>query len=355
MDKSTVLVLGSGATLGGGFNVEIRGTRFEPPLDGNFFENPAVQSIFTPGNYPALAHYRQDPSLEATWAKIDLLLKLCLSGVVSEEQTYEQVRELLKQKGQGDSSYQQKMERECCHSCVPSMAEWELRNLVRVVYLDLHAPEPTQESPLYKLVDALRKDNLLCGVITFNYDTSLKILFRGQFQYPSLQTERVDTHLPLMKLHGSLNWQETPPNITLVNGIAEIRYQNGAWTQPAVIGPTFFKQEITIDFQPDYRAKFYKQLWRFAWDVLRNARNLIFVGFSFPQTDFHARALFRTAHLNHLNGNGFRHVVLCHRGNQDLRNAAEQVFRGRPTEFTEFNGGLENMTERIDEVIALLH
>lgn len=140
MDKSTVLVLGSGATLGGGFNVEIRGTRFEPPLDGNFFKNPAVQSIFTtPGNYPALAHYRQDPSLEATWAMVDLLHKLYHSGVISEEHTYNAVYHTMLGKtmlgeSNRDNAYRTKMEQENRRWAVPSMAGWELLELVRLVF-----------------------------------------------------------------------------------------------------------------------------------------------------------------------------------------------------------------------------
>jgi len=281
-----------------------------------------------------------------------LLLKLCLSAIINEEQAYERLRAPMEQRGQGDESYRQKMERECCHSRVPSMAGWELLSLVREVYLNLH--QPPEESPLHGLVNALVNKSILRGIITFNYDTSLEILFPSQFYYPLLETEGIDKKLPLMKLHGSLNWQETynQQQIAIAQGIAGMNYHSpDNWTQPAVIGPTFFKQEITIDFQRDYRARFYKELWRFAWDLLRSARNLIFIGFSFPQTDFHARALFRTAHLN---GAEFRRVLLCHRGNQNLRDTMQRVFNGRPTEFTEFNRGLENMAERLDEVITLL-
>lgn len=356
MGNGTVLVLGSGSTLGGGFQVEIRGTRFEPPLDRNFFESPAVQSILSPDCYPAVVHYRQGPGLEATWAKIDLLLKLCLSGVVSEEHTSQLLKRKMDSKtnhdGQIDKAYQQKMQRESCHSRVPSMAEWELRSLTREVYCDLCCPQPLQESPLHKLITALWKENMLRGIISFNYDTSVEKLFDEQFYYPLFQVIGVDGKLPLMKLHGSLNWQESPPVIQPVPGVAEMHYQNGVWKQPAVIGPTFFKQEITIDCQRDYRAMFYKKLWRFAWDALRIAQNLIFVGFSLPQTDFHATALFRTAHLR---CGGFRRVLLCHRGDQLLRDTAERVFDGGATEFIEFDRGLEDMAKRGQEVTALLH
>lgn len=357
MNNNTVLVLGTGATPGGRFQVKIGDKSFEPPLDRNFFESPAVQVLLRTG-YPALAHYGQGPGLEATWAKIDLLAKLCLSGVISEEQTYECLQDQMAQRGQSDPSYQRKMDRECCHSRVPSMAGWELLNLVRMVYLDPCAPKPTWKSPLYNFVDALLRENLLYGVITFNYDISLEILFPvpGQFYYPLLHTDKTADRLPLMKLHGSLNWQESrkQQQITAADQIADMNYRSpDDWTQPAIIGPTFFKQEITADSQQDYRAKFYKELWRFAWDRLRNknVRNLIFIGFSFPQTDFHVKALFHTAHLS---GSRFQQVILCHKNDPNIHSTAKQVFARRPPNFTCFPEGLENMAERVDEVMALL-
>lgn len=311
--------------------------------------------LLTPSCYPALGYYSQDIGLETTWAKIDLLLKLCLSGVVSEENAYQTVKDgmnnRLNEDGQRDTSYLQKMERECCQSRLPSMAEWELRSLVLRVYSGLRPPERAQESPLYKLVDALQKSGVLCGVLTFNYDLSLETLCRPQFYYPLLENTPSDMKLPLMKLHGSLNWQETPPKICLVDGVARMQYQNGMWTQPSVIGPTFFKQEITIDYQKDYRAIHYKRLWRFAWDLLSQARRIIFVGFSFPSTDFHVAALFRTAHLA---GPGFQSAVVCHQNDQNVCSAIERVFAGRPVKFSCFPQGLGNMVERVDEVMSLL-
>ena len=129
--------------------------------------------------------------------------------------------------------------------------------------------------------------------------------------------------------------------------------KNCDYNQPEMIGPTFFKQEIALDVnRGDPRMKYYRELWHFTWQKLKDATCLLFVGFSFPQTDFHAAALFRTAHLS---GSGFRRIILCHYRDPNLRHTAEQVFAGnKMPEFTEFPDGLQNMAGRVDELIALL-
>ena len=86
--RATILVLGTGATRGGGFRVKIGDHQFQPPLDRDFFTTPAVQSIFNAKDYPTLYHYwqsGQEKSLEATWAKVDLYFKLCNREIIEEK------------------------------------------------------------------------------------------------------------------------------------------------------------------------------------------------------------------------------------------------------------------------------
>lgn len=352
--SKTMLVLGTGATVGGGFKVL---DDQDPPMDRGFFNAPATKSVFEKDRYPTLSHYQKEDDLEPTWAQLDLYHKLCLSGIVSEEKIYFDLAENIRRAAKTDQSYRLKMEDEDRRWCVPSMAGWELQRLLIEVFKDFKPPDPQEESPLYKLIERLQDEDLLGGVTTFNYDTSVERLFLGQFYYPLLPRQSSKEGFPLLKLHGSLNWQfhskSDSPIIALEpDKVAELDYQNQSdYKQPEVIGPTFFKQEINMDTQLDPRGRFYKRTWALAWDMLRKVHNLVFVGFSFPKTDFHAAALFRTAHLS---GSGFRRVVLCHYHDKCLRGTAEQVFAGKPTEFTEFDGGLENMADRLDELLGLL-
>jgi len=142
MTGDTILVLGAGATVGGGFRVRINDTDFEPPLDRNFFNKCAVQSIFNPDDYPSLSYYQQEASLEATWAEIDLYHKLCVSGIISEEQTYEELIQKMDRKARRDKAYRIKMEREDRRWVVPSMAGWEMLHLIREIYKDLKLKPP---------------------------------------------------------------------------------------------------------------------------------------------------------------------------------------------------------------------
>jgi len=360
MAGNTIIVLGAGATVGGKFRVRINNTDFEPPLDRNFFETPAVQKIFNPDDYPASSYYQQDPSLEATWAKIDLYHKLCVSGVISEEQTYHKLSSKMHEKAREDRTYRIKMEQEKRCWMVPSMAGWELLDLIREVYRNLIPPKDV--SPLQTLIEALKGKGNLKAIISFNYDTSVeKILERiGIESYYPLPTNRQlsEDAIPVIKLHGSLNWQtdntSDPPIRDLPpSQIADMDHDyKRRYKQPEVIGPTFFKQEITSDIEKDFRARFYKHLWSFAWDCIKTTKYVIFVGFSFPQTDFHAAALFRTAHLN---GDSFNRVILCHKGNVCLLNTVRKIFKGKPIQFTEFNNGLESLVQRLDELLALLN
>jgi len=102
------------------------------------------------------------------------------------------------------------MDRKKRHLCVPSMAGWELLALVSAVFRDLKCDKHKQ-SPLFRLIDKLRAKKLLNGIVTFNYDTSVEHIFRDNFHnsfyYPCLRHLDTTTKLPLMKLHGSLNWQ----------------------------------------------------------------------------------------------------------------------------------------------------
>ena len=118
-----VLVLGAGATVGGGFQVRYKGTTWKPPMDFNFFETPVVQGILTgTDNYPVLNYYRQGNSLEANWAKVDLYYKLCNRGLITEEEAFK----LLKS-GMDKSAvpgYAKKLGTETSCLAVPSMALW---------------------------------------------------------------------------------------------------------------------------------------------------------------------------------------------------------------------------------------
>jgi hypothetical protein len=67
---------------------------------------------------------------------------------------------------------------------------------------------------------------------------------------------KASRHIPIIKLHGSLNWEENSsprdvifqsPPYQKGNQVKPGYMNNMEWSQPAVIPPTIFKQEINDD------------------------------------------------------------------------------------------------------------
>lgn len=353
MSKSKVaIVLGSGATVGAGFKVKYENMEWLPPMDHDFFRTPVVQQILKRGSYPALSWYCQETaSLEETMSIIDLYAKLCLGGIISQEDAYFKNKGVIETYANGDEGYKLKMNDECCCVRLPAMAGWELRKLISEVYKGINHENPDC-SPLKKTINKIKPPT----IITFNYDLSLEKVLKGEYEYIIPQaSQRRQEVFKLFKLHGSLNWKETQYGVQRETvkesnqDIVKIDYcGRNSWIQPSIIGPTLFKQEITIDFQRDERAKFYKDLWRRCWNDLQEVNSLIFIGFSFPQTDFHVRTLLESVHKI----KPFTNIILCTKNDNKAYEAARSLFH--EAKLINFGNGLEDMGERIDEVCKLI-
>jgi NAD-dependent SIR2 family protein deacetylase len=103
--------------------------------------------------------------------------------------------------------------------------------------------------------------------------------------------------VPLLKLHGSLNWLVCPQCERLyVNWTRKIGLeahtcracaQDNVYLQPSIILPTFQKTLDTFH---------YRHIWNQAAIEISEASKLVFLGYSFPLADFDFRALI-TKHL----------------------------------------------------------
>ncbi len=70
------------------------------------------------------------------------------------------------------------------------------------------------------------------------------------------------------------------------------------WDQPAIIPPTIFKQEINDDSRIEHNlTQTILQQWRTAISMLEWADKIIFVGYSFPISDFHSKRIFQIANM----------------------------------------------------------
>lgn len=117
----------------------------------------------------------------------------------------------------------------------------------------------------------------------------------------------VDQHIPVLKLHGSVNWvfrtrAKHPPadfvrksrslllwtNKQIPPEADRLRSQGRDWyIWPLVVPPIYEKQGL---IKNELEA-----VWNRAGDALRDATDVIFWGYSFPRADLHARYFFQAA------------------------------------------------------------
>ncbi len=201
----------------------------------------------------------------------------------------------------------------------------DLEEVIRRVYIHTTVdmtPKPPRalKSPVHQqLLTRLRAGST---IITFNYDLVIEESFEtGQVWNPKtgfaipvtgishdwprqwLDSREVDSpgksDVHLLKLHGSLGWvQYANRQVRLKNRPYVVR--RGASEDISVCPPGWNKP---IDRNP------YKALWREARLKLESCKSLMIIGYSLPETDLLARALFsevvrmrsaRKRYLSHL-------------------------------------------------------
>lgn len=147
------------------------------------------------------------------------------------------------------------------------------------------------------------------AIISFNYDCALErvLLQQGGFavkyteNWPTIQFLIPNIIRPkdvasnkgeilILKLHGSVGWQPflhqgcvgiPPEHLEGLGAKSEVDYpDNGDWTlatNRTMIIPTWFKT-----FQPDH---LFAHIWKQALEVMLEARQVIVIGYSFPEAD----------------------------------------------------------------------
>lgn len=190
----------------------------------------------------------------------------------------------------------------------------ELNELIRRVLIqttctqennaDTYKPLPSKI--LQKILGIVKAKDT---VLTFNYDT----LIEESLGKPSLWNPRDgyavnaagvrgnwyknwrDEHEPdpksgfkILKMHGSLNWEKAPRGIKLKQRPYVVRGRGKIPVSEKVLFlPPSYKKDV--DRNP------YKAIWQEARKGLENADSLIILGYSLPQNDFLAQALFAEA------------------------------------------------------------
>jgi NAD-dependent SIR2 family protein deacetylase len=125
--------------------------------------------------------------------------------------------------------------------------------------------------------------------------------------------------VPLLKLHGSLNWLYCPTcnDLTITplrKGAIEFITCNFCETLmvPIIVPPTFYKNMTNV---------FLGRVWNRAEFELRRADHVIFCGYSFPDADMHIKYLIKRAQTNRGTGKQPRFTVVNHfpgKASQDI-------------------------------------
>jgi len=117
-------------------------------------------------------------------------------------------------------------------------------------------------------------------IITLNYDLVLEKLARDHLSVVLPQeTETVpEKRVRVLKLHGSIDWQESGGEVERVPFEKILALEDGA---PVIAAPGRSKS-ATVNSNLD-------PLWKVAHHALGQAEAVVLVGYSFPQTDAGAR------------------------------------------------------------------
>jgi hypothetical protein len=126
-------------------------------------------------------------------------------------------------------------------------------------------------------------------VISFNYDTIFEnSLPRGtRWAYHGIDDSK--DSLPILKPHGSINWERTIGGIALVSTAK----------RPVIVAPTHLKFVGSGQGSPSFhgyldQAPQIRSIWEEMEREMRAAKLLVFIGYSFPVADLYFSSVLRT-------------------------------------------------------------
>lgn len=281
--RSAVVVLGAGATRGASFVPELEGVL--PPLDTDFFTQAQRLSRKKPSNLikDVLSH---------TVNLFGENFQLTMEGFLTHIEHLDHVHEDYKLQGRpGKNDYR-------------TMRSSFLQLFAAVLDEAIGRKRECRYHAV--LVKALStKDTIL----SFNYDwlidSTLRKLARGKWnpvngygvrvyrrrgckywacKDNSGNPEYAPRSITLLKMHGSMNWFPVPADMRPIR----LRLRERWWHQNGEL-----RFEIAPpEWNKPIRSGIYQEVWRGARRALRKAKTLVFIGYSLPETDLPARALF---------------------------------------------------------------
>ena len=155
---------------------------------------------------------------------------------------------------------------------------------------------------------AISKIKNTSAIITFNYDLAIDVALTSQkIEYSYNLVDNTDLGIPLLKLHGSLNWHKTDNEDIGYYGIEALihdfrsKYFNDELTEKiefkVITSPIPEKQKyIPFIIPPTWNKTMYHKsissVWQKAASCLNEARNIFVLGYSLPESDSFFRYLY---------------------------------------------------------------
>lgn len=230
---------------------------------------------------------------------------------------------------------------------IASLKTLIVKTLEQTVLFPIHnnrivAPDPYPY--FYELINFLNTEaspNQTCSVITFNYDIAVDYALIGDGSGPfyGMGTKTSASSIPLLKLHGSLNWgservgdkveirtqslaylrnqmahQTGPVVLDVGSRIQELLRQGGhaVEKEPVIVPPTWNKADYHRDLS---------EVWASAAQHLSEAEYIYIIGYSLPETDSFFRHLYA---LGSTSDHPFKEIAVF---DPDPRGQVEKRFR----------------------------
>lgn len=322
-NKPAVVVLGAGATRGASFVSKLRGTL--PPLDGDFFTQAQRLSRKKPERL-----IRE--LIEGTVELFGENFSLTMEGFLTQVEHLSHVFEDYKLPGKPAKNLYLEMR----------------SSFLQVLAAVLDEAVGRDEKCVYhrRLVKSLTPDDT---VLSFNYDWLMDSSLRehGENKWnprigyavgvykdanckywackkngkPQFSSESVR----LLKMHGSMNWFPVSPD----RKHPKVRLRQRWWHQNGKLN----FEIVPPEWNKPIRSGIYKQLWRAARKALRESAALVFIGYSLPETDLPARALFMVD-AGKAHGAPDLKLLVVVNPDRDARKRIRRVLSGRITPST---------------------
>ena len=310
-----VFIFGAGATIGSGYGLGGDPNKL-PPSNEDFFKalNPSWQY-----KVPALVDVCealnieiQRVSLEMLWNWIYMTRKYVQENLISIESRLGDFDQTWGGQYPGDLLANREISFD---EMLSRLAEIDLIYIVWHILKRLEIPQGGIDNykRLFKEAGLISEENepkKQFAVISFNYDICLEETWSSSgnffYYYPNFEDNNRKYRIPVLKLHGSLNWKHgRDGNVRPTDGhrIMEEREFEAKRPQlsrearknfmPMIIPPTYFKEELFFSSGQERVRRHFNELWRRAYQLLCKGSCLIIIGYSFPEADPHARWLLK--------------------------------------------------------------